>query len=79
MQVLRKVPRQRPDVDGVVVHEAVPLGLDPEFIDERGHVADVAAARGPDVVVEDEDLLRRLQEGSIALVTSLVPFFTLPL
>src|SRR6266566_1620659 len=63
VQVLRQVPRERADVDRLVVDESVALGRDAELIEERRHIADVSAPGRADVVVHDEDFLRGLHQG----------------
>ena len=62
MQVFRQVPREGAHVDRLVVDDPMTLGGDPHLVEQRRHVADVAAPRGPDVVVHDEHLLRGLHE-----------------
>src|SRR6058998_3035085 len=54
--------RECADIDRFVVHEPVALRRDPKLVQERRHVTDVSAARRPNVLVHDKDLLRGLHE-----------------
>src|SRR2546425_3200257 len=63
MEVLRQVPRERDEVDRLIVDETMALRGDAKLVEQRGHIANVPAPRRPDVVIDDEDFLRGLHEG----------------